>query len=162
MKLITNRTPQDVERWRTLRNKGWCNMTSTEKREWLGEITLTPSASKGMYTHNDLNRVEQAVSVIAAKLRTMGLLQEELVVKTDWSYKDGFWVDDMERYLGNIRILRNTGVIFDTTPVVPSITRKMDYSLANDIEKILMDINDNINKLQSSKFYVGELMSGEV
>lgn len=162
MDLITNRTPQDVERWKKLRDKGWGNMSDIERREWLGEIETTPSATRGMYTHNDLNRVEKAVESISRRLLELGYISSPLVVKTDWTYKDDVWRGDMERYLGNISKLRASIKVHPTTPVAPNIGNKMNYTMANTIEKILTDINGLVESIDKNSMYVGEIMSGEV
>ena len=65
MNLITDRTAADVERYLTLRNKGFANLTATEKSEWLSNM-------KGAYNYTDLNRVEDAVQYVAGKLRERG------------------------------------------------------------------------------------------
>ena len=77
MVLITDRTKADVERWKTLRDKGWNGMTEAERNEWLGVIVPKPSASKGMYTHRDMNRVESAVKQISERMRELGYLLEK-------------------------------------------------------------------------------------
>lgn len=162
MDLITNRTPKDVERWKTLRDKGWDSMSDVERQEWLGEIETTPSATRGMYTHNDLNRVEKAVESISRRLLELEYITLPLVVKTDWTYTDDVWKEDIERYLNNIKLLRDTGLVYPSTPALPSIKNKMTYSIANDIEKILMDIDDLSTRIINTRLYVGEIMSGEV
>lgn len=161
-RLVTNRTSRDVERWRELRDKGWAGMTSEERQEWMGEVPGTTLATRGMYTHVDLNRVESHVEVLASQLRSMGLLHEELSVKTDWTYEHYFWKNDMVRYLGNIDKLRACVTVKWDTPATPSINDKFDYEAANKVEKILFDIADVTLKLIHAKYYVGELISGEV
>lgn len=160
---ILDRTSDDVKRWRVLRDKGWGAMTDSERLEWLGEVVQTPTASKGMYTHNDFNRVESAVSSLSKRLNDIGYNFSDIVVKTDWSYADGQpTTADMERYFGNIRRLRNCFVVYPDTPEVPSINRKLDYRIANDIEKILYDIDEIIIKGNASWYFTGEVFSGEV
>ena len=47
-KLVTDRTEADVKRWEMLRDKGFVNMTETERAEWLaGDM-------KGAYNKGDL------------------------------------------------------------------------------------------------------------
>lgn len=162
MNLITDRTPNDVERWRALRDKGWDRMTEEERREWLGEIDVTPSAAKGMYTHNDLNRVESAVAEIVERLVKLGHRDLKLEVKTDWSYTDDFWQADMVRYLKNVSELASRVVNYPTTPPVPEIRNKLDYIAANDIEKILVDVSDITLKNIDTRCYAGEIFLGEV
>lgn len=162
MNMITDRTSRDVERWKSLRDKGWQRMTETERKEWLGEIVPTPAASKGMYTHNDLNRVERAVETIANRFRVYGYDVSSIVVKTNWTYRDVFTREDMERYLFNVSELRGYMKVYQDTPEVPKIDKKFNYELANDIEKILVDVDGLFTNLTKSWYYSGELFAGEV
>lgn len=160
--LVTDRTSMDVSRWKTLRDKGWVGMTESERKEWLGEIQTTPTATKGMYTHNDLNRIETAIELLSLRMYTLGYIDSLLEVKKDWSYQDDIWRDDMVRILGNVSTLRNSVVVYPTTPMTPNINRKLDYVMANEIEQILIDIDDIISKRIQSRHHVGEIYSGEV
>ena len=162
MDLITNRTLLDVERWKTLRSKGWDNMSLVERQEWLGEIETTPSATRGMYTHNDLNRVEKAVESISRRLLDLGYMSSPLVVKTDWTQEDVVLKEDMNRYLGNIVTLCESVAQYPGIPTAPNVESRMTYSVANNIEKILMDIDSLATKIADSRRFVGEIMSGEV
>ena len=162
MNLITDRTLLDVERWKELRNKGWNGMTEQERQEWMGEITSTPSAVKGMYTHNDFNRVESAVKALSERLTELGYKHSPLVVKTDWSYDDEVWKQDMERYLSNIATIRKTIHVFPNTPTTPTVNNNLDYMSANDIEKILIDVDTIATNIVKTQKYVGEIISGEV
>lgn len=159
--LITNRTYDDVKRWQSLRDKGWHRMTEEERREWLGELETTPAATRGMYTHNDLNRVERAVEEISLRLNESGY-GTKLDVKTDWTYQDKFTKTDIERYLRNISALREFYIVFQDTPSAPGINACLDYKLANDIEKILKDVHKIADGLVRSRYYAGEIISGEV
>ena len=162
MNLITDRTTLDVERWKVLLNKGWNGMSESERQEWLGETTPTPSAAKGMYTHNDLNRVESAVKVLSARLYDLGYLNSHLVVKTDWSYTDELTREDMERYYGNIARIRKNCTFYSSTPEAPTINQRLNHERANDIERILVDIDDISTRIPKSWYYAGEIMLGEV
>lgn len=162
MEFITNRTLGDVERWKTLRDKGWSAMTDTEKSEWLDEISITPSAARGMYTHVDLNRVETAVEVLASRLRELGYIPSISSVKTDWTYKDAFWAVDAERYVSNVAALRKASIVFPNTPDAPGVGKKLDYSLANDIEKILEDIERVCDSIPKTWCHSGEVFMGEI
>lgn len=159
---ITDRTAEDVERWRTLRNKGWAAMTEEERQEWVGNIVPTPAASKGMYSYTDLNRVEVAVEALTARLKDMGYKSSVSSVKTDWTYQNEFWWADMVRYFGNIAAIREAIVVFPDTPVAPAIGDKMDYIVANNIEKILKDVDTISTNIQESWLYAGDLFAGEV
>lgn len=159
---VTDRTSSDVDRWRVLRAKGWQRMTEAERQEWLGEIKTTPSASKGMYTHRDLNRVECAVETLKIRFEEYGYDMSNIVVKTNWTYRDAFTKEDMVRYLGNISILRNILPIYPDTPDVPKIDEEFNFKSANDIEKILMDVDMLFTDVRDSRYHLGDLFAGEV
>ena len=136
-------------------------MTEEERKEWLGELETTPAATKGMYTHIDMNRVEKAVEAISLRFNESGY-GTKLNIKTDWTYQDTVTKTDMERYLNNVAALREFFVVFQDTPKAPNINVQLDYNLANDIEKILKDVYNVADGLVRSRYYAGEIMSGEV
>ena len=143
--LITDRTQTDVDRAKQLAAKGWNNLTDDEKHEW-------SSGLKGAYNYTDLNRVEQAVAELADDL---GLV---LATKTDWTERDIPTQTDISRYLANIRAIRAVGAPKASTPSTPTKMSKMTYSLANNIEKILSDIQETSAAMPRC----GEIYCGEV
>lgn len=161
-KFIFDRSFSDVERWRTLRDKGWANMSNAERMEWLAEISTTPSAAKGMYTHNDLNRVESAIIEIAELFAKIGYEIPVLETKTDWTYTDKITKDEMIRYLSNVETIRKISVLFPDTPKTPTIDKNLNHATANDIEKILNDKFNIANNTINSWWPTGEIISGEV
>lgn len=162
MNMIVDRTLLDVERWRELRDKGWSRMTPVERQEWMGEITPVPSATRGMYTHNDLNRVERAVEATVARFKEAGYELPSMVTKTDWTHRDKPQIEDIERYYNNISLLREFLVVYPKTPKSPSVDKPLNYEMANNIEKIIVDVNNIITGIMTSWFYAGDVMSGEV
>ncbi len=154
LSLITDRTSNDVYRWRTLRDKGWKAMTEEEKAEWLGPM-------KGAYNYTDMNRVEGAVAYVAGKLNAEGY-PVDLVVKTDWKMTDEPTLADMERYYGNVAILREIIGRFPSTPIAPTVREKLTHDGANRLEQILKDVGTLANNLSKSWYYSGDLFLGEV
>lgn len=146
LELITDRTQANVDRLNVLRAKGWENMTPAEQAEWYGE------AAKGAYNYSDLNRVESAVSQIA---ELFGL---ELTTKTDWNVWDIPTESDVTRYLENVMAIRNVVPYKVGIPTVPSSLRNLNYTTANNIEKILEIAYKQAETLPRS----GELYCGEV
>lgn len=142
--LITDRSAADVSRWRELRNKGFEQMTAAEREEWLAPM-------KGAYNYTDLNRVESAVAAIASM---MGVSVETV---TTWSAADVPTESDAARFLANIRKLRTVCQGLSNTPATPSSMYRMTYVTANNIEKILTDIETVIY----SWARCGELYCGE-
>ena len=162
LEYITDRKQTDVARWEYLRAKGWSRMTDEERLEWLGDLTVEPTATKGMYTHNDLNRVEAAIEHLVKTFEEYDYVVPPMVIKTDWTYKDSFWKPEMIRYYTNIETLRGLIHVYPDTPKSPKIGEKLSYKLANDIEKILMDLDCMLGSLKHGWHYVGDIIAGEV
>lgn len=119
------------------------------------------SAVKGMYGHTDMNRVENAVAVLSEKMSALQYPYSP-TVKTDWTKEDIPTRDDMLRYFGNIAGIRSVIPVYSTTPVAPSIGNRLTYSMANDIEKILVDIERITDSIPKTWYFAGEINSGEV
>lgn len=154
MNLITDRTAADVERYLTLRNKGFENLTAAEKTEWLSNM-------KGAYNYTDLNRVEDAVQYLANKLRERGYRADVSARKT-WTMSSLPTLSDMNTYLENIKILRNAFATLSTTPQAPSTIKGFTYKEANAIEQIIVDVDQLLDNMMSAWFFSGDLFSGEV
>lgn len=92
------------------------------------EILPTP-ATKGAYNYSDLNRVERAVAEIS-DIANLGL-----VTKTDWTMWDVPTESDMNRYLGNIGVLRT---LYSSNISLPNSMANLTYETANNIEKIIL------------------------
>ena len=113
---------------------------------------LPTPVRKGAYNYTDLNRVELCVAELARELSL------DLVTKTDWAEWDVPTKDDMDRFLSNVVAVRAAGSPLATTPDAPRSMAKLDHVGANNIEKIIADIDIMVNHL----FRCGELYCGEV
>jgi hypothetical protein len=91
------------------------------------EIVAT-AATKGAYNYSDLNRVERAVAEIS-DMAGLGL-----VTKTDWTMWDVPTESDMNRFLGNINVLRTR---YSNQFSLPNSMSHLTYETANNIEKII-------------------------
>ena len=130
---------------------------------------VTAKNDKGTYKASDLNRVGAAMNYVAARLREQGY-DPHISPKTDW--KDGEWVDPEAQavYLGDLAELRKQFTMMASTPEVPprilataiNSNDGLTYTWANDIEKILEDVDYLLTKSIQSRFFSGELFSGEV
>lgn len=155
MDLIFDRTSQDVERWKALHNKGWAAMSDAERSEWL-------SPMKGAYGVSDMNRVETAVKALSERLKALGYLHPTLTVKTDWAASDVPGIPDFDRYYENVDILRRSVPLPGSTPGTPTTAVRLNHQLANDVERILADIDIATRAIQNSWHYAGDIYSGEV
>ena len=152
--LITDRTQADEERVEELAAKGYDAMTDAEKAEWDGEM-------KGAYDASDLNRVGLVVDYLTSRLRSYGI---SVVTdpKTDWATDDAPTISQMRKYLADVDALRSAIAVLPTTPEVPTDMDGLTYTEANDIEKILIDIDRLITNMTFAWFYSGDIYSGEV
>jgi hypothetical protein len=154
LSLITDRTAQDVERWRYLHTKGWEAMSEEERDEWQTSL-------KGAYNYTDMNRVESAVQFIADRFLDLGYYVAP-EVKMVWSVSDHPTKADMERYFANIALLRSILTVLPTTPQAPTTEKKLDYQVANDIEQILTDVDRLISSVKQGWYYAGDVFTGEI
>lgn len=154
LNLITDRTQADVDAVRALAAKGWAAMTDTEKAAWMAGL-------KGAYNAADLNRVGAAVLYIAGRLADAGY-HTPVAPKQDWQMQDIPTPAQMQRYLADIGTIRAALAVMLSTPDAPASMDKLNYTEANAIEQILLDVDALITKLISAYYYSGELIAGEV
>ena len=152
--LVTDRTEADVSRYSELRDKGWAEMTTAEKSEWMAGM-------KGAYNASDLNRVASAMSYLSQRLASAGY-SVPISSPTDWANGDIPTKGDLDTYLDDLRRIRAALAVMDTTPAAPESMDYLTWAKANDIEKILVDVDDALGRLLLSPFYSGEIYSGEV
>ena len=152
--LITDRTEYDVVYVKALSEKGLNGMSGAEKAEWNG-------AMKGAYNASDLNRVGLAVDYLTSRLRSYGI-SIATAPKTDWAVDDAPTISQMQKYLADVEALRSAIAVLPTTPEVPPDMDGLTYTEANDIEKILIDIDRLITSMTFAWFYSGDIYSGEV
>lgn len=154
LNLITNRTAADVVRWKALHDKGWEAMTAEEQAEWVAGM-------KGSYNYTDMNRVESAVRELETRFQEKGI-KLSLTTKTDWTRTSWPTKADMNRYYRNIAAIRGAVAVNLNTPAVPSTGTALNYSKANDIEKILLAVDTWLNRADTIQMYSGDLYLGEV
>lgn len=152
--LITDRTQLDVDRVKELASKGWAGMTASERNEWLTNL-------KGAYNYSDLNRVGEAIAYIADRLNYYGY-DIEVSPKTDWKMEDIPRSAQMTAYLSFVKTIRGAFAAGSDTPSVPSSMKDLTWQGANDIEKILLDVDTLISNMETSWYYSGDLYAGEV
>ena len=153
-KFVTDRTLADVDVVEHLQALGWENMTASEREAYSAGL-------KGAYNAADLNRVGEAVAYIAGRLEQVGYLAP-VSPKVDWQISDIPLSNLLENYLSDIRTLRGVLAVLPTTPQVPEDMDKLTYTEANDIEKILADLETLIHNMAAAWHYSGEIYSEEV
>lgn len=154
LNLITDRTQADVDRVRTLQLKGWSDMSTSERDEWSGSL-------KGAYDASDLNRVGAAVEYVVDRLTEYGY-HVPVSIKNDWKVGDIPTATQLETYLQNVKAVRSAIAVFPNTPDAPIDMNKLTYVEANNIEKILQDVDQLIAYMLLAYVYSGEVYAGEV
>ena len=124
---------------------------------------------KGTYNASDLNRVGSAMNYLAGRLKEYGY-DPHINPKTDW--KDDECVDLAAQsvYLRDLSELRKQFTMMEYTPKVPprllatgiNTNDGLTYTWANDIEKILEDIDRLLANASQAWFYSGDIYASEV
>lgn len=140
MNLVYDRTAQDVETARTQRG-----------------TTLTPL--KGCYNATDMNRVAEVVTEIAAELNSAGYTVT--VNPRTYAGTDIIRRSDFAAYLANVQTLRDAIAVRASTPELPAADAKLDFVGANNIEKILADLDELIGWMKYSQKYCGTFAAGQ-
>lgn len=140
MNLIFDRTAEDVR-------------TAREQR---GKV-LTPF--KGCYNATDMNRVEAAVKALAAELNSAGYAVT--VNPVTYAESDIIRRSDFAAYLANVQTLRDAIAVRASTPELPAADAKLDYVGANNIEKILADLDELLGWMTYSRKYCGTFAAGQ-
>lgn len=165
LNLITDRTQADVERVAYLTGKvSVGTATAAELAEWQSDL-------KGAYNASDLNRVGAAVAYVAGRLTGYGYAVT-VNPKQDWQAADittqeSIMADtptqeSMTAYLADVAALRAALTVAAGTPEVPEDMERLTWKEANDIEKILVDVDELLTRMAAAWFYSGELYAGEV
>lgn len=129
--LVTNRTKADYDRVLELSGKGLQGMTAPERLEYLAGM-------KGAYNAADLNRVTQAMEYVAGRFRECGY-SVELAHSKSWTMTDIPAPTEMDGYLSDLSILHDA-LSAASIPDVPPDMDELTWQEANDIEKILLEV----------------------
>lgn len=99
------------------------------------EQDLVEDTDKAYISYTDLNRIEEACSYLAKILNVS--------IKTKvWTMEEFRYSSEMVRLRDNIKKLQDSYYKKKGTPIVPTTIRYENITEANNIEKILYDIED--------------------
>lgn len=145
--LIYDRTPSDTARAAYLNGLwdpetgGWKG-TDAELAEWL-------EGPKGAYNATDLNRVAAALQYLSDRLNGYGYAVT-VSPKADWTVGDIPTQAQLQAYLKDVAAIRGALELFGTTPQVPEDMVGLTWQEANDIEKILADVEAVMDRVVSA------------
>lgn len=151
--LVYDRTAGDVAEALRLMQKAFAGtLTDGEKAVWLAGM-------KGAYGAIDMNRVATAVSTLSGLLNAAGYKNEvsaQNFVEGEDSTDEKYSV-----YLTNVQTLRDAIAVRASTPELPAADAKLDYIGANNIEKILADLDELLGWMTYSRKYCGTFAAGQ-
>lgn len=154
--LITDRTIADFSRWLYLRDKGYENMTESEREEWNSDL-------KGSYNASDLNRVGAVLNYLRDRLYDAKYLTgKEFVMREDWGKNEIPSSAAFYEYIRAVEYVRSAMARKLTTPPTPENNGSLDFEGANHIEQILIDIDELITKMLKARYFSGDVFSGEL
>lgn len=155
MQLITDRVQADVDRVAQLAARVSAGTaTAAEQTEWASDL-------KGAYNASDLNRVGAAVAYVAGRLNGYGYAVS-VSPKQDWTANDIPTAGQMATYIQDVAALRGTIAVMDSTPPTPESASGLTWQEANNIERILLDVDELLTRMAAAWFYSGEIWSGEI
>ena len=115
---------------------------------------------KSFYNATDLNRVGNAVAIISASLKPIGV-GIQLGPKIDWTMDDIPTPAQMEKYLSDVRALQSILSEYRTPGSVPASMSGLTITEANAIEKVLDTLYSTIESIiRSYRYYSGLAISG--
>lgn len=118
---------------------------------------LLNKTSKGHYNVSDLNRVEEWCEYLT-NLLTSYSYKVDIQVKKNWQRSDFPTSSEMERIRQNINRLKEAYFSFTQ---IPENLEYMTIEKANDIEKILFEIDTLLNNMENNFTYCGVASCGQ-
>jgi len=125
---------------------------------WITPVTdRTSTVPPTQYTQTDLNRVGEDVQYLANLLISYGY-PVTVSTKTDWAIGNVPRATQMAQYIADLAALK---AAFYGTVALPGTMSKIGFADANNIEKLLLEIETNINHMLLSFWGCGEIGCGE-
>lgn len=148
--MVYNRTQTDVHEAKIAAQKirKFESLTETEKQ----------SIERGTMSIGAINRIESKQREIATQLLEMGYYGHNTLNKT-WMLTDIFTAKDFNRIVDNNIVLRNAFHALAESP--SNAVAKCHYAELNALEKILLDISQNIEYTISRYKICGTFNCGE-
>lgn len=112
---------------------------------------------KGAYNYIDLNRIETWCEYLAERLSSYNYFVT-VTAKTDWTMSDFPTSQELERIRTNVNNLKQAYFSFTQ---VPRNLENMTFAKANDIERILDEIDKILIIMENNFIYSGVAVSGQ-
>lgn len=158
--LITDRTQADVAALNTLRTKilenGWASLSTAEKNQW-------NAGMRGAWNYTDLNRIGQAIDYVVTYATNIGWSNvPSVTTKTDWAVTDIPTSSMLSTYITTpLTAIRNMITVPDGTPSVPTHYGYMSVGKANNVEKIILAVYQQLELFEKTQLLSAEGYAGE-
>lgn len=116
--------------------------------------------TKGTYNASDLNRVQSACNEIAAELTAAGIPVTLTWTRSSWAVSYIPTEAEMTEYLENIGIIK--AALPNNAPAPPATMAYLTYEGANDIERMLYEVETLLNNMLAIFPRAGVWTSGGV
>ena len=147
--MVTDRTQSDIDAAKQMRLKLQAGQSLTEEQKAILE--------RGTCTAVMLNRIENAQKSLAILLNKYAYMIN--ISNKTWTTSQIFSYDACQRVLENLDRLKKAFYTYETTPDTPSYMYGRQE--ANDIEKILADIDELIEDMTGRFRQCGTFECGE-
>lgn len=151
IRLVTDRTENDVEFLRDLYDKPWEEWPEATQAWFLQTACL-----RGSYDPSDWNRVGIAAAWLAGELQRRGYIAN-VNAKTNWTAQDAPTVSQMDQYLQNVENVRTAQPLYFTE--IPGTLRYSTYDDWNRIEKTMVEVDEVFPRYRY--WSSGEISCGE-
>lgn len=121
------------------------------------QLDIQNKTNKGYYNYNDLNRIESWCEYLT-NLLTAYSYPVSIKTKNNWNMLDFPASSEMERIRQNVNRLK--GAYFSFTQI-PENLEYMTIEKANDIEKILFEIDKILADMENNLIYCGVAGCGQ-
>lgn len=150
--MIFDRTTEDVIAAISIRSN------IVQKGEELSEDDVS-TLERGTLTINTLNRIENKQAELKNILIEMGYVVSN-ISNSVWDFSSIFKQEDFDRILTNEQKLKDAFFVYPDTPTVSSNNYRL-FSVINEVEKILADIEEMADDVKSNYRRCGVAVCGE-
>ena len=142
---------------------------STTNKTYTGTLTAGQTIELTYSKDSSADSNDDKCTMSALKVTRMETVTETIVIETPDSRDPYTWYSEdiplpvyVNLYISNLAELRKQFAMMASTPQVPADMENMTYSEANDIEKILEDLDQLLTNMAAAWFCSGDVYSGEV
>lgn len=153
--LIRDRTTDDVQ--------ALVNLLQIPPDEWTEETLerFKQAQHKGAYNYTDWNRVNRTISDLIQLFADAGYILICYPEASDRDHTNTPTLEESQLFIRNVVAVHEVlGLSHD--PQLPNTLEHMTYATANNIEQILWNAFDALNRIERAHWYSNELYAGEV